>query len=84
MFQGQIPMVVQVMHPYRQPAYHNHCQPYNGHCTHLCLPAPQVSPHSPRTSCACPAQMVLQADGRSCKSKGNSFPIIYFLNISLF
>ena len=63
-------MVVQVYHPYRQPAYPNHCQPYHGHCTHFCLPAPLISPHSHRTTCACPKEMVLQADGRSCKQKG--------------
>lgn len=34
--------VVQLVHPYRQPALPNHCARYNGHCTHLCLPAPQV------------------------------------------
>ena len=69
-------MVVQVHHPYRQPAYHNHCKRYNGHCTHICLPAPQVSSHSPRTSCACPQEMVLQADGRSCQNKGCNIQLI--------
>lgn len=63
---SSIPMVVQLVHPYRQPALPNHCARYNGHCTHLCLPAPQVASHSPRTSCACPPHLALNRDGRTC------------------
>ncbi|KAJ8953257.1 hypothetical protein NQ318_015839 [Aromia moschata] len=36
----QNPMVIHVYHPYRQPDGENNCQAVNGHCSHLCLPAP--------------------------------------------
>jgi len=64
----QLPMVVQVYHPYRQPDFPNHCLPFNGHCSHFCLPAPRLSPSSPTTSCACPSQLRLDEDQRSCLS----------------
>lgn len=65
---SQLPMVVQVYHPYRQPDFPNHCLPFNGHCSHFCLPAPRLSPSSPTTSCACPSQLRLDEDQRSCLS----------------
>lgn len=48
------PMTVVVYHPYRQPSGRNWCQPLNGHCSHMCLPAPQIDMNSPKFSCACP------------------------------
>ncbi|KAM8705423.1 hypothetical protein ACLKA7_009823 [Drosophila subpalustris] len=62
----QHPMVVHVYHPYRQPDGINHCQSVNGHCSHLCLPAPRINERSPRISCACPTGLKLMADGLMC------------------
>ncbi|XP_073999056.1 low-density lipoprotein receptor-like isoform X3 [Rhodnius prolixus] len=62
----QNPMVVHVYHPYRQPDGANHCAAVNGHCSHLCLPAPQINPRSPKISCACPDGLVLMKDGLMC------------------
>ncbi|XP_026831952.1 very low-density lipoprotein receptor isoform X3 [Drosophila erecta] len=60
------PMVVHVYHPYRQPDGVNHCQSVNGHCSHLCLPAPRITERSPRISCACPTGLKLMPDGLMC------------------
>ena len=68
--QSQLPMVVQVYHPYRQPDYPNHCLPFNGHCSHFCLPAPHMTTLSSRTSCRCPVQLEMDADNRTCREKG--------------
>ncbi|XP_041674684.1 low-density lipoprotein receptor isoform X4 [Drosophila eugracilis] len=62
----QHPMVVHVYHPYRQPDGVNHCQSVNGHCSHLCLPAPRINDRSPRISCACPTGLKLMVDGLMC------------------
>ncbi|XP_017846637.1 very low-density lipoprotein receptor isoform X7 [Drosophila busckii] len=62
----QHPMVIHVYHPYRQPDGVNHCQSVNGHCSHLCLPAPRINERSPRISCACPTGLKLMADGLMC------------------
>merc|ERR1711962_346528 len=66
---GQLPMVVQVYHGQNQPHFPNHCQPFNGHCSHLCLPAPRISQTMPTTSCACPDDMKLSKDWRTCVAK---------------
>ncbi|XP_072161626.1 low-density lipoprotein receptor [Bemisia tabaci] len=63
------PMVVHVYHPYRQPDGVNHCAPVNGHCSHLCLPAPQINAQSSKISCACPDQLTLMSDGLMCAEK---------------
>ncbi|XP_039492519.1 very low-density lipoprotein receptor isoform X7 [Drosophila santomea] len=60
------PMAVHVYHPYRQPDGVNHCQSVNGHCSHLCLPAPRINERSPRISCACPTGLKLMPDGLMC------------------
>ncbi|KAL0901716.1 hypothetical protein ABMA27_006898 [Loxostege sticticalis] len=62
----QNPMVIHVYHPYRQPDGVNHCAAVNGHCSHLCLPAPRIGPHSPRVSCACPNGLRLLPDNQMC------------------
>ncbi|XP_023179041.2 low-density lipoprotein receptor-like isoform X5 [Drosophila hydei] len=62
----QHPMVIHVYHPYRQPDGINHCQSVNGHCSHLCLPAPRINERSPRISCACPTGLKLMSDGLMC------------------
>lgn len=59
-------MVIHVYHPYRQPDGVNHCAAVNGHCSHLCLPAPRIGPHSPRVSCACPNGLRLLPDNQMC------------------
>ncbi|CAH2989501.1 unnamed protein product [Chilo suppressalis] len=62
----QNPMVIHVYHPYRQPDGVNHCAAVNGHCSHLCLPAPRIGPNSPRVSCACPNGLRLLPDNLMC------------------
>nr|CAD7440490.1 unnamed protein product [Timema bartmani] len=62
----QNPMVIHVYHPYRQPDGENHCQAVNGHCSHLCLPAPHINDKSPLISCACPDGLRLLGDGLMC------------------
>nr|CAD7424098.1 unnamed protein product [Timema monikensis] len=62
----QNPMVIHVYHPYRQPDGENHCQAVNGHCSHLCLPAPHINDKSPSISCACPDGLRLLGDGLMC------------------
>ncbi|TDG38127.1 hypothetical protein AWZ03_015451, partial [Drosophila navojoa] len=42
------------------------CQSVNGHCSHLCLPAPRINERSPRISCACPTGLKLMSDGLMC------------------
>ncbi len=63
----QIPMVVHVYHPYRQPEAANHCLGGNGRCSHVCLPAPQITKRSARTACACPDGLRLGRDGLNCE-----------------
>ncbi|XP_054083519.1 very low-density lipoprotein receptor isoform X5 [Zeugodacus cucurbitae] len=64
--QLQHPMTVHVYHPYRQPDGINHCQAVNGHCSHLCLPAPRINERSPRIACACPTGLKLMEDRLMC------------------
>lgn len=59
-------MVLHVYHPYRQADGVNYCAAVNGHCSHLCLPAPQINSRSPKISCACPDGLMLMADGLMC------------------
>ncbi|XP_062126111.1 low-density lipoprotein receptor-like isoform X5 [Drosophila sulfurigaster albostrigata] len=70
----QHPMVIHVYHAYRQPDGVNHCQSVNGHCSHLCLPAPRINEKSPRISCACPAGLKLMADGLMCVEDPDKVP----------
>jgi len=66
---GQLPMVIQIYHGEHQPQFPNNCRPFNGHCSHLCLPAPRISQTKPTTSCACPDDMKLSKDWRTCVAK---------------
>lgn len=68
--QLQYPMTIHVYHPYRQPDGENFCQAVNGHCSHLCLPAPKITDRSPRISCACPTGLKLMEDGLMCVEDG--------------
>uniref|UniRef100_A0A336LM96 CSON011106 protein n=1 Tax=Culicoides sonorensis TaxID=179676 RepID=A0A336LM96_CULSO len=68
----QHPMTIHVYHPYRQPDGVNHCQSLNGHCSHLCLPAPRISDRSPKISCACPTGLRLMDDGLMCTDDVNA------------
>lgn len=64
------PMDVHVYHSYKQPSGVNYCEQQQQQgvaCSHLCLPAPALSAHSARYSCACPNGMELQEDRRSCR-----------------
>lgn len=63
-------MTIHVYHPYRQPDGENFCQAVNGHCSHLCLPAPKIKERSPRISCACPTGLKLMEDGLMCVEDG--------------
>lgn len=71
--QLQHPMTIHIYHPYRQPDGVNHCQAVNGHCSHLCLPAPQINAHSPKISCACPTGLKLMNDGLMCIEDGKFY-----------
>ncbi|KAH8035743.1 hypothetical protein HPB51_008110 [Rhipicephalus microplus] len=66
------PMDVHVYHSYKQPQGVNHCERANGMCSHFCLPAPILSIHSARYTCACPNGMELQEDGRNCRIMANA------------
>uniref|UniRef100_U5ER34 Putative low-density lipoprotein receptor n=1 Tax=Corethrella appendiculata TaxID=1370023 RepID=U5ER34_9DIPT len=68
----QHPMTIHVYHPYRQPDGTNHCQAVNGHCSHLCLPAPQITSRSPKISCACPTGLKLMDDNLMCVEDENA------------
>ncbi|XP_049880438.1 low-density lipoprotein receptor isoform X2 [Pectinophora gossypiella] len=70
----QNPMVIHVYHPYRQPDGVNHCAAVNGHCSHLCLPAPRIGAHSPRVSCACPNGLRLLPDNQMCVEDNTVIP----------
>lgn len=72
-------MVIHVYHPYRQPDGENYCQAVNGHCSHLCLPAPQINAHSPRISCACPENLRMISDGLTCVQDGE---LLHFITLA--
>ena len=80
-------MAVHVYHPYRQPDAKNHCKPLNGHCSHICVPAPQLTSNSAKTSCLCPNGFKLANDNLSCVTDRKYFNLsvplfITFQNIS--
>jgi len=73
---SMIPMVIHVYHPYRQPEAQNHCLPLNGRCSHVCLPAPQLTANSAKTSCACPRGLRLDNDNLNCIHDHSFDPVV--------
>ncbi|XP_011472600.2 low-density lipoprotein receptor [Oryzias latipes] len=53
-------------HNLKQPIGINWCNSGKDSCEFLCLPAPQANTTSPKYSCACPDDMSLGPDMRSC------------------
>lgn len=68
--QLNLPTAVRAYHRLLQPIGTNWCVQEGGRCSHLCLPAPAVREDSRRTSCACPAGLLMSADGINCLTTG--------------
>ncbi|XP_033007987.1 low-density lipoprotein receptor-related protein 8 isoform X2 [Lacerta agilis] len=69
------PHDIVVFHELKQPKAPDACELSslpNGGCEYLCLPAPQISSHSPKYTCVCPDNMWLGPDMKKCYKDANS------------
>uniref|UniRef100_A0A9J8ABN9 Low density lipoprotein receptor-related protein 2a n=1 Tax=Cyprinus carpio carpio TaxID=630221 RepID=A0A9J8ABN9_CYPCA len=67
------PMGLVALHPARQPAGYNPCDPRSSPCTHICL----LSAIGPRFySCACPSGWTLAADQFTCARVEEPFLVV--------
>uniref|UniRef100_A0A8C2IBE8 Low density lipoprotein receptor-related protein 2a n=1 Tax=Cyprinus carpio TaxID=7962 RepID=A0A8C2IBE8_CYPCA len=67
------PMGLVALHPARQPAGYNPCDPRSSPCTHICL----LSAIGPRFySCACPSGWTLAADQFTCARVEDPFLVV--------
>ncbi|KAM8793888.1 low-density lipoprotein receptor [Eudromia elegans] len=62
-------------HALKQPPGEDWCAGDNGGCSHLCLPAPRVTRHSPRYTCVCGDGQRLAPDGRACLPAPSGVPV---------
>lgn len=60
------PMDIHIYHKYKQPQLLSVCGHDNGGCSHLCLPLPHFTPTSAKYRCACPDNLHMSHDGKSC------------------
>uniref|UniRef100_A0A3P9J1V1 Low density lipoprotein receptor b n=1 Tax=Oryzias latipes TaxID=8090 RepID=A0A3P9J1V1_ORYLA len=76
------PKDIILYHNLKQPISINWCNGGKDSCEFLCLPAPQANQTSPKYSCACPDDMSLGPDMRSCAPTSYSSTLVVVLSIS--